>query len=61
VHPEPWHISHAATSLPALGRLSPGLIAEALQHGEVLGREAVLERLDAIFQRYVVNAATQTV
>ena len=55
VHPEPWHISHAATSLPALARLTPELIAEALQHGEVLGREAVLERLEDIFQRYVVN------
>lgn len=57
VHPEPWHISHAPTSLPALERLSPGLIAEALHHSEVLGREAVLERLDGIFRRYVVNVA----
>lgn len=57
VHPEPWHISHAPTALPALGRLSPGLIAEALQQSEALGREAVLERLDGIFQRYVVNVA----
>ncbi len=57
VHPEPWHISHAAISLPALGGLNPGLVAEALQEGEVLGREAVLERLDDLFQRYVVNVA----
>lgn len=55
VHPEAWHISHAATSLPALAHLTPGLIAEALQHAEVLGRDAVLERLEGIFQRYVVN------
>lgn len=57
VHPEPWHISHAATSLAALERLTPGLIAEALQDGEILGREAVLERLEDIFRRYVVNVA----
>ena len=57
VHPEPWHISHAATSLPALDRLSPQLIAEALQAGDVLGIDAVLERLENIFRRYVVNVA----
>ena len=57
VHPEPWHISHAATSLPALDRLSPQLIAEALQAGDVQGIDAVLERLEHIFRRYVVNVA----
>lgn len=55
VHPEAWHISHAATSLPALDRLTPELITEALQHDEVLGREAVLDHLEGIFRRYVVN------
>ena len=55
VHPEAWHISHAATSLPALARMTPELITEALQHAEVLGREAVLARLEDIFRRYVVN------
>jgi LAS superfamily LD-carboxypeptidase LdcB len=57
VHPEPWHISHAATSVPALGRLTPELVAEALQAGEVLGSGAVLERLEGIFRRFVVNVA----
>jgi hypothetical protein len=57
VRPEPWHISHAATALPALDSLTPELIAETLRAEEVLGRDAVLERLEDIFRRYVVNVA----
>jgi LAS superfamily LD-carboxypeptidase LdcB len=57
VHPEPWHISHSATSVPALDRLTPELVAQALQAGEVLGSDAVLERLQDIFRRFVVNVA----
>jgi LAS superfamily LD-carboxypeptidase LdcB len=57
VHPEPWHISHAATALPALDSLTPELIAETLRAEDVLGRDAVLERLEDIFRRYVVNVA----
>ncbi len=55
VYPEPWHISHAPVALPALARLTPALIADALQQAEILGRDAVVARLDDIFQRYVVN------
>jgi LAS superfamily LD-carboxypeptidase LdcB len=55
VYPEPWHISHAPIASPALASLTPGLIADALQQAEVLGREAVAARLDDIYRRYVVN------
>jgi hypothetical protein len=37
--------------------LTPELITEALQHNEVLGREAVLDHLEGIFRRYVVNVS----
>lgn len=57
VHPEPWHISHAATAVPALERLTPELVAEAVQAGQVLGGAAVLQRLEEIFRRFVVNVA----
>ena len=57
VNPEPWHISHAPIAWPASQRLTPALVAEALSRAEVLGREAVLARLEAIFEGYVTNVA----
>jgi LAS superfamily LD-carboxypeptidase LdcB len=55
VYPEPWHISHAPVAVPALNALTPAVIAHALQQAEILGQEAVVARLDAIYQDYVVN------
>jgi LAS superfamily LD-carboxypeptidase LdcB len=57
VNPEPWHISHAPIAWPASQRLTPALVAQALSRAEVLGREAVLGRLQAIFEGYVSNVA----
>jgi LAS superfamily LD-carboxypeptidase LdcB len=53
--PEPWHLSYASVSVPALLGLTPALVAEAIEQGEILGKEAVLARLPEIFARHVLN------
>ena len=55
VRPEPWHVSYAAVAVPALASFTPGLLAEAVESSDMLGRALVLERLGDIFERYVAN------
>jgi len=53
VMPEPWHISYAPISVPALRALSLDVLADAIASSEMLGREAVLTRLPELYERYV--------
>lgn len=53
VHPEPWHLSWATLSVPALAQLSPAVLRECINQGELDGRTAVLEKLDDIHARQV--------
>jgi hypothetical protein len=53
VRPEPWHLSYAAVSVPALNALTPEVLAEALATEEISGREIVLARLPDLHRRYV--------
>lgn len=55
--PEPWHLSFAQVSGPALELLTEDLVAAAVSRGGVLGAEFVVDRLPEIFQRYVRNIA----
>ena len=55
VHPEPWHLSYAAVSLPALPALTPELLAEAISASDLLGKNIVLERVREFHRRYVAN------
>ena len=48
VLPEPWHLSYAPASVPALETLTPELLAEAIASSDMLGKEIVLRRLDDI-------------
>ena len=57
VYPEPWHLSYAAVAVPAMALLSEELVAAAIRTGDVLGTEAVLQRLPEIFRSHVVNVA----
>lgn len=52
---EPWHLSFAAVSVPALAAMTPELVIEALAASDILGRQAVLARLPEIFRRHVLN------
>lgn len=55
VLPEPWHVSYAPVSLPALGRLTPELLAEAVGESDMLGKGIVLKKLAEIHARYVAS------
>lgn len=53
--PEPWHLSFAQISTPALDLLTEDLVAAAVSEGGVLGGEFIAGRLPEIFKRYVRN------
>ncbi len=53
VDSEPWHYSFAPTAETARRGLGVGVLAAALADAPLLGKEAVLQRLDAIHARYV--------
>ena len=55
VQPEPWHLSYAPVSKPALSKMSLGLLAEAITGAGVDGEAEILARLPAIRERYVLD------
>lgn len=55
VQPEPWHLSYAAVSVPALRALSLDVLTEAIEGADMSGRQAVLARLPELYQRYVLT------
>ncbi len=55
VQPEPWHLSYAPIAGAALERFTVGMLADALQDSEIEGREIVLDRIEELFARYVVD------
>jgi LAS superfamily LD-carboxypeptidase LdcB len=59
VSPEPWHLSYAPVSVPAVERLSVDLLGEALRGlpgAPIEGAEAVLAALPDIHARFVRGA-----
>jgi LAS superfamily LD-carboxypeptidase LdcB len=58
VHPEPWHLSYARISGPALATLTVDVLREAVVGSELAGREIVLEQLPEIYDRYVASVDT---
>ena len=55
VFPEPWHLSYAPVSTLALERLTPHVFAETVRESDILGRDLVLERVEAFYRRYLAN------
>ena len=53
VLPEPWHLSYAPASVPALAALTREVLAEAVSASDMLGKDIVLGRLVDIHRRYV--------
>jgi LAS superfamily LD-carboxypeptidase LdcB len=53
VRPEPWHISHAPISLPALEDLTVEMLIDAVATSSMHAREQVLTRLPDLYERYV--------
>jgi LAS superfamily LD-carboxypeptidase LdcB len=55
VFPEPWHLSYAPVSTVAADLLTLQLFEETVRASTILGREIVLDQIDAIYRRYVIN------
>jgi LAS superfamily LD-carboxypeptidase LdcB len=53
--PEPWHISYAPVSMPALETLSLSVLRSTLSASDMLGKQFVLDRLPEIYTRYLLN------
>jgi len=52
---EPWHISYAPVSMPALKRFQLEQLQEAVETKAIEGKETIVEILPEIFERYVRN------
>jgi len=55
VAPERWHISYAPVSDGLLRQLTPAVLRETVRGADLLLKDVVLEELDAIYERFVVN------
>ena len=51
---EPWHLSYAPVASPAIESLSLSVLRTAIVHGDMLGKEAVLDRLPEIYTRFIL-------
>src|SRR5262249_43814979 len=55
VESEPWHLSYAPASRPALGALTVDVLRGAIGESDLEGREHVLAGLPEIYDKYVVS------
>ena len=54
VSPEPWHLSYAPVSLPALESLSLSMLRHVLESSAIAGKAHVLARLPEIYTRFML-------
>jgi LAS superfamily LD-carboxypeptidase LdcB len=54
VSPEPWHLSYAPVSLPALESLSLSLLRQVVESSTIGGKAHVLARLPEIYTRFLL-------
>ena len=57
VAPERWHVSFAPVSSVYARSLNPELLRETIQQADMRAKDVVLQHLDAIFDRFVINVA----
>ena len=55
VAPERWHLSHAPTAAHFEAVLSPEVVRDAVVGADLALKDVVLEHLDDIYRRFVVN------
>jgi LAS superfamily LD-carboxypeptidase LdcB len=55
VSPEPWHLSYAPVSIPALESLSLSTLRHVLEATDIDGKPHVLARLPEIYTRYLLS------
>ena len=54
VSPEPWHLSYAPISLPALEALSLSMLRQVIEASSIAGKPYVLARLPEIYTRFLL-------
>jgi LAS superfamily LD-carboxypeptidase LdcB len=54
VSPEPWHLSYAPVSVPALESLSLSMLRQVLESSSIAGKQQVLARLPEIYTRFLL-------
>ena len=54
MNPEPWHLSYAPVSLPALESLSLSMLRQVLEASAIAGKVHVLTRLPEIYTRFLL-------
>jgi LAS superfamily LD-carboxypeptidase LdcB len=52
---EPWHLSYAPVSGPAMQAHTIDVLADAIESAEIEGSAVILDKLDWIYQNYVLN------
>lgn len=55
VAPERWHLSYAPIAAECMRRLTRDLLRETVEQAEMLLKAVVLEHLDEIYERFVIN------
>ena len=55
VSPEPWHLSYAPVSLPALEALSLSMLRQVIDASSIAGKSHVLARLPEIYTRFMLT------
>ena len=55
VSPEPWHLSYAPVSLPALEALSLSMLRQVIDASSIAGKAHVLARLPEIYTRFMLT------
>lgn len=55
VSPEPWHLSYAPVSLPALESLSLSMLRQVIDGSAISGKPYVLARLPEIYTRFLLS------
>jgi LAS superfamily LD-carboxypeptidase LdcB len=55
VAPERWHVSYAPVASAYAQLLTPRFLRETIQQADMRLRDVVLQNLDAIYERFVIN------
>jgi len=55
MYPEPWHLSYAPASMPAVKQVTVELLTETLREAEILEKELVLAHIPRIYQDHILN------
>ncbi len=58
VSPEPWHLSYAPISVPALRQMTPAVLLEAWRASDIDGVEWLIDNVDMLHARYVEDIDT---